>query len=100
MSISRVLAVGLGSSALILGSSAAAVAGEVTGNGNANQAPAHTNSICAYSGLNDDPNEEGAGGRVQSYGQIVRSGGKAFAPSPSLLCNGHSGLLAGGGVDH
>ena len=28
-----------------------------------------------------------AGGRVQSYGQIVAIGGKGFAPSPGLACN-------------
>ena len=51
--------------------------------------PDHANSICSFSGLNDhDPNEP-PGGRTQSYGQDVRSGGKAFAPSPGTLCNGH-----------
>lgn len=57
--------------------------------GQVEQGPDHANSICAYSGLNDEPLDAVEGGRVQSYGQIVRSGGKAFAPSPSLLCNGH-----------
>ena len=33
-----------------------------------------------------------AGGRVQSYGQIVASGGKAFAPSPGIACNPTSGF--------
>ena len=33
-----------------------------------------------------------AGGRVQSYGQIVASGGKAFAPSPGVACNPTSGF--------
>ena len=28
-----------------------------------------------------------AGGKAQSYGQIVASGGKGFAPSPGLACN-------------
>ena len=28
-----------------------------------------------------------ARGRAQSYGQIVASGGKAFAPSPGVACN-------------
>ena len=28
-----------------------------------------------------------SGGKVQSYGQIVASGGKAFAPSPGVACN-------------
>jgi hypothetical protein len=33
-----------------------------------------------------------AGGRVQSYGQIVASGGKGFAPSPGVACNPNSGF--------
>ena len=33
-----------------------------------------------------------AGGRVQSYGQIVASGGKGFAPSPGFACNPTSGF--------
>ena len=57
--------------------------------GQVERGPDHANSICSYSGLNDDPLDAAEGGRVQSYGQIVRSGGKAFAPSPSMLCNGH-----------
>ena len=60
-------------------SATAALAGEITGNGRSLE-PLHANSICAYSGLNDDPT--GAGpppgvngppGRVQSFGQDVRS---------------------------
>ena len=47
----------------------------------------HANSVCSFSGLNDF--EEGPGPQVQSYGQIVSSGGKAFAPSPGTLCNAH-----------
>jgi hypothetical protein len=59
-------------------------------NGQTERGPAHANSICSFSGLNDDPLAgHGEGGRVQSYGQIVRAGGKAFAPSPSMFCNGH-----------
>jgi hypothetical protein len=53
----------------------------------------HANSICSFSGLNDqDPLEPYPYvGRVQSYGQLVEKGFKdtEFAPSPSLLCNGH-----------
>src|SRR3954462_599158 len=53
------------------------------------------NSICAFSGLNNPLDEEAGPGMVQSYGQIVAAGGKAFAPSPGVACNGHSGFLAG-----
>lgn len=83
--------------ALALGGATAATAGEVTGNGKPTQAPAHSSSICSYSGLNDDPDEPGEEGRVQSYGQVVKAGGKAFAPSPGMACNGKTGFLAGGG---
>ena len=57
--------------------------------GQVERGPEHANSICSFSGLNDNPDDPVEGGRVQSYGQIVRAGGKAEAPSPSLLCNGH-----------
>ncbi|MHA7281219.1 hypothetical protein ACX80H_15885 [Arthrobacter sp. MDT2-2] len=50
----------------------------------------HANSICSYSGLNDEPDAAfPEGGRVQSYGQLVKLGLKAEAPSPGELCNGH-----------
>ncbi len=97
MKVSRMVAAGVGSVALVIAGSASASAGEVTGNGKATQAPAHSNSICSYSGQNDDPNEPGEGGRVQSYGQVVKAGGKAFAPSPGAACNGRTGFFAGGG---
>lgn len=38
---------------LTAGMSSSAFAGEVTGRGNRTAAPAHANSICAYSGLED-----------------------------------------------
>jgi hypothetical protein len=58
--------------------------------GQVERGPAHANSICSFSGLNDVPLDPEEGGRVQSYGQIVRAGGKAFVPSPGELCNGHN----------
>jgi hypothetical protein len=67
--------------------SAPAFAGEITGNGKPTQGPAHANSICVFSGQNDDPTApiisadpipgvapNGPGGRTQSYGQDVRYG--------------------------
>ena len=30
------------------------------------------------------------GGHVQNYGQIVRAGGKSFAPSPGIACRGNA----------
>ena len=56
----------------------------------------HGNSICAFSGLNNPFEADAGPGMVQSYGQIVAAGGKAFAPSPGVACNGHTGFLAGG----
>ncbi len=65
---------------------ASAFAGEITGNGKATQGPAHANSICVFSGQNDDPTApiisanpipeapNGPGGRTQNYGQDVRYG--------------------------
>jgi hypothetical protein len=67
-------------------SAAAAYAGEITGNGKPTQGPTHANSICVFSGQNDDPTApiisaepipeapNGPGGRTQSYGQDVRYG--------------------------
>jgi hypothetical protein len=67
-------------------------AGEVTGNGKPTAAPGHANSICAFSGQNDTPNEAPPeGGRTQSYGQLVRQGAanpRAFNPGDA--CRGGS----------
>ena len=75
-------------------SAGSAFAGEVTGNGKSTRGPAHANSICVFSGQNDDPSGtqgEGPGGRTQSYGQDVRSGSidpRAFNPGDA--CRGGS----------
>ncbi len=62
--------------------------------GQVEQGPEHANSICSFSGLNDDPNEEfPGGGRTQSYGQLVKKGViapsevKSGPPSPGFFCN-------------
>ena len=57
--------------------------------GKAEQGVDTARSICAYSGLNDEPEVDG---RVQSYGQIVKQGGKAFVPSPGDACNPTKGF--------
>ena len=57
--------------------------------GQVERGPEHANSICSFSGLNDHPDDPFEGGRVQSYGQIVKAGFKDFAPSPGEFCNGH-----------
>jgi hypothetical protein len=84
-------------------SAAPAFAGENTGNGKPTQGPTHANSICVFSGQNDDPTApiisaapipeapNGPGGRTQSYGQDVRYG--LLDPSivtPGQTCRGGS----------
>jgi hypothetical protein len=64
---------------LLLSISAASVlAGEVTGKGKPTAGVANANSICVFSGQNDDPlglnPENGPPGRTQSFGQDVRKG--------------------------
>jgi hypothetical protein len=79
----------------IAGASAgAAFAGEVTGNGKPTAGPDHANSICVFSGKNDDPSGtqgEGPGGVSQSYGQENKLGlvdPRAFNPGDA--CRGGS----------
>ena len=81
----------------------AALAGEITGNGKPTAGPDHANSICVFSGQNDDPNApiisaqpipaapNGPGGRTQNYGQDVRHG--LISPqtfNPGDACRGGS----------
>src|SRR5215207_9110119 len=68
--------------ALVASSAAApAFAGEVTGSGKPTAGPPNANSICVFSGQNDDPGApldgsgpNGPGGVSQSYGQNVKLG--------------------------
>ena len=61
--------------------------------GQVEQGTEHAKSICSFSGQNDTPNAPAPeGGRVQSYGQLVRQG--ALDPTdqtnverPGVLCN-------------
>jgi hypothetical protein len=88
------------SSAVICGSAVAAAAGEITGTGEDTAGPAHANSICVFSGLNDDPDaplsldEEiapnGPGGVSQSFGQDVRLGLDPKVFNPGDACRGGS----------
>jgi hypothetical protein len=81
----------------------AAFAGEVTGNGKPTAGPAHANSICVFSGFNDDPGApldgsgpNGPGGISQSYGQEHRLG--LIDPhdfNPGDACRGGSNLARG-----
>ena len=81
--------------ALVSSTASAAFAGEVTGNGKDTAAPGNANSVCAFSGQNDDPTGElghGPGGRTQSFGQDVRAGRadpQQFNPGNPLACRGN-----------
>jgi hypothetical protein len=92
-------------------SAGSALAGEVNGKGEPIGAPGHANSICVFSGQNDDPTGtqgEGPGGRTQSYGQDVKLGeadpssvnpGKVKGepiPHPGFACNGDHGFFSEG----
>jgi hypothetical protein len=69
-------------------STGSAFAGEVTGNGKPTGAPAHSNSICSYSGQNDGLPPPG---RVQSYGQDVKAGrADPHVFNPGDACQGGS----------
>lgn len=89
-------------SGMVIGaaSAGAAFAGEVTGTGKATAGPAHANSICVFSGQNDDPTApltldmsiapNGPGGVSQSYGQDVKLGLDPHVFNPGDACRGGS----------
>ena len=86
----------------------AAQAGEITGNGKPTQGPAHANSICTFSGLEDGDGAgfPGPGGAPpQNWGHSKELYGttpaerKASGFQPGDSCNGHRGFLAGGGEE-
>lgn len=63
-------AIGVASLAL----SGTAYAGEITGNGKPTPvAEFRAGSICSFSGLNDDPNEPGAEGKVQTWSTAFKA---------------------------
>jgi hypothetical protein len=66
-------------------------------------ATSHANSICVFSGLNDNPgstNPENPGGVVQSYGySFVRNGLKAAVPSPGATVE-NGGCRGGSNPDN
>jgi hypothetical protein len=78
-----------------------AFAGEVTGKGKPTAAPAHAQSICAFSGQNDgEPPPGRTAEHVQNWGQIPKAERDVIATEgshPGDACNGHTGFLAGGG---
>jgi hypothetical protein len=87
-----VLVIGLGGSA--------AFAGEVNGKGKPTAGPEHANSICVFSGQNDDPTAplsldfavapNGPGGIAQSFGQNVTLGLDPQVFNPGDACRGGS----------
>ena len=95
--------------AILLGGAAStASAGEITGNGKPTQGPAHANSICTFSGLEDGDGAgfPGPGGAPpQNWGHSKEEFGatpaerKASGFQPGDSCNGHRGFLAGGGEE-
>jgi hypothetical protein len=98
---------------MVIGGGGTAFAGEVTGSGkggpNGDGTPgavvgaftpeAHANSICAFSGLNDNPDDPIEGGRVQNWGSIpkaIRDQLAAEGESPGQSCRGNLGIMTGG----
>jgi hypothetical protein len=88
--------------AILLGGAAStASAGENTGNGKPTQGPAHANSICVFSGLEDggEGGPSGPGVPPQNWGHSKGEFGatpaerKASGFQPGDSCNGHSGFL-------
>jgi hypothetical protein len=75
-----------------------AFAGEITGTGKPTAGPEHANSICVFSGKNDDPGApldgsgpNGPGGVSQSFGQDVKLGlADPHAFNPGDACRGGS----------
>jgi hypothetical protein len=93
----------LSAALLVIALSAGSVlAGEVTGKGEATAGPANANSICVFSGQNDDPDApisldfaiapNGPGGQTQNWGQVVSTFGiPGNAPiNPGASCGGGS----------
>jgi len=85
---------------VVLATAGASMAGEVTGTGEPTAGPSHANSICVFSGLNDDPTAprtldedlapNGPGGVSQSYGQDVTLGLDPHVFNPGDACRGGS----------
>lgn len=92
----RLLVVATCVAAFMSVSTGAALAGEITGNGKPTAGPAHANSICVFSGKNDDPTAplsldrsiapNGPGGVSQSYGQDVKLGLSPHVFNPGDAC--------------
>lgn len=96
--------------AMLVASALPATAGEVNGKGEPTPIRERAGSICAFSGLNDDPDDPRMfeGGRVQSFGDIVQEAtqlisvhervGMIRAFGPGVSCRGYAS--GGGGGAH
>ena len=92
MRLKSFLAVAVAGTAIAVVPAGVAFGGEIKGPGSptgipvdeSTAAPVHTNSICAFSGLNHfHAGEEGELPiRTQSYGQLVAAGFKSEVPQP------------------
>ena len=88
------------SATLTMLAAAPAMAGEITGTGEPTAGPEHANSICVFSGQNDDPDAplsldravapNGPGGVSQSFGQDVKLGLNPQELNPGDACRGGS----------
>lgn len=85
MSARRVAVATLATAALAVTAAGPALAGEVNGNGK--ELPLKGNSICKYSGLNDEINE-GEPTRTQPYGTFLVLIKKSMGVSPQVVKNG------------
>ncbi|WP_243076886.1 hypothetical protein [Microbacterium sp. SS28] len=81
---------------LVVGSAGGAFAGEIGGNGQPTQGAAHSRSLCAFSGLEDAPEETGQ--QVQNWGHIPQEARKDWStrgasvvdtPFGEQGCNAH-----------
>jgi hypothetical protein len=111
MRFQSITAAALGAAVIVVAGAAPSLAGEITGSGKPTQGPAHANSICVFSGLEDGDGAgfPGPGGAPpQNWGhvqQVERANGatvkdlKASGFQPGDSCNGHRGFLAGGGEE-
>src|SRR6478752_10749694 len=106
MRLTHLLTVPAAAGAIILLGMSSASAGEIGGSGKPTQGPAHANSICTFSGLEDGDGAgfPGPGGAPpQNWGHVRQfltsdAGGnltpaqiKASGEQPGDSCNGHRG---------
>ena len=117
MRIKTILVTTATTGAAMILSTGPAMAGEINGSGGPTQGPAHANSICVFSGLEDgDDNDDGIpelpngpGVAPQNWGHVQKflkgelgltnAQIKASGEQPGDSCNGHRGFLAGGGEE-